>query len=45
MTQGGQVNPGAISTEESVSSMLKLLEDGRPLDGKFYSYTGEELEW
>eukprot|EP00878_Enallax_costatus_P037327 GHUV01042151.1.p1 GENE.GHUV01042151.1~~GHUV01042151.1.p1 ORF type:complete len:192 (+),score=45.44 GHUV01042151.1:251-826(+) len=37
--------PGGISTVESVAGQLKVLEDGRPLNGKFYSYTGEELPW
>jgi hypothetical protein len=37
--------PGSITTEESVTSMLKILEDGRPIDGRFFSYTGEEVPW
>ncbi len=37
----GQV--GTISTRDSVAGQLALLEDGRLLNGKFYSYTGDEL--
>lgn len=40
MTAG---QPGTIPAAESVAGQLKLLQDGRPLNGKFYSYTGEEL--
>jgi hypothetical protein len=42
MTQGA---PGTISTEESITSQLKVLLDGRPLNGKFYNHMGEELPW
>lgn len=42
---GGPAMPGSITTEESVTSMLKILEDGRPIDGRFFSYTGEEVPW
>ncbi|KAF6251252.1 hypothetical protein COO60DRAFT_1561923 [Scenedesmus sp. NREL 46B-D3] len=40
MTAG---HAGTISAVESVTGQLKLLQDGRPLNGKFYSYTGDEL--
>eukprot|EP00882_Tetradesmus_deserticola_P003546 GHRQ01003754.1.p1 GENE.GHRQ01003754.1~~GHRQ01003754.1.p1 ORF type:complete len:251 (+),score=81.52 GHRQ01003754.1:491-1243(+) len=37
-----------IPTAESVTAQLKILEGAEPvqsLNGKFYSYTGEELPW
>jgi hypothetical protein len=37
--------PGTISTEESVGGCLKVLQDGRELNGKFYSYEGHEEPW
>jgi hypothetical protein len=40
MTAG---QPGTIPVTESIAGQLKVLQDGRPLNGKFYSYTGEEL--
>eukprot|EP00878_Enallax_costatus_P011017 GHUV01011507.1.p1 GENE.GHUV01011507.1~~GHUV01011507.1.p1 ORF type:complete len:143 (+),score=29.20 GHUV01011507.1:1177-1605(+) len=36
---------GTISTVESITGQLKVIEDGRPVNGKFYSYTGDELAW
>lgn len=38
----------SIPTSESVTAQLKILEGAEPvqsLNGKFYSYTGEELPW
>jgi hypothetical protein len=40
MTAG---HAGTIPATESVAGQLKLLQDGRSLNGKFYSYTGDEL--
>jgi hypothetical protein len=40
MTAG---RPGTIPVTESIVGQLKVLQDGRPLNGKFYSYTGDEL--
>ena len=34
-----------ISTEESVTKQLKILQDGRPLNGKYYNEDGNELPW
>ena len=42
MTQGA---PGTITTEESISQQLKVLQDGRPLNGMFYNHEGEEVPW
>jgi len=42
MTQGA---PGTITTEESITQQLKVLQDGRPLNGKFYNHMGEEVPW
>jgi hypothetical protein len=38
----------SIPTSESITAQLKILEGAEPvqsLNGKFYSYTGEELPW
>jgi hypothetical protein len=38
----------SIPTSESVTAQLKTLEGAEPvqaLNGKFFSYTGEELPW
>ena len=37
---GGQ---GWVEVEESTSGILRLLEDGRPLNGRWYSYSGDEI--
>lgn len=44
-TDATKGHTGTISTEESVEGSLKVLQDGRDLNGKFYSYTGDELPW
>ena len=31
--------------QESVSGMLRVLEDGRELQGRFYDYKGDEIPW
>lgn len=34
-----------IDVEESTAGLMRVLESGRPLNGRFYSYKGEETPW
>jgi hypothetical protein len=34
-----------VDVEESSSGIMKVLEDGRPLNGKWFSYSGDEIPW
>lgn len=36
---------GYVEVEESVSGIMKVLEDGRPLNGRFWSFSGDEIPW
>lgn len=36
---------GWIDVEESTRGIMNVLEDGRPLNGKFWSYSGDEIPW
>eukprot|EP00878_Enallax_costatus_P043903 GHUV01052007.1.p1 GENE.GHUV01052007.1~~GHUV01052007.1.p1 ORF type:complete len:177 (+),score=24.99 GHUV01052007.1:451-981(+) len=36
---------GWVDVEESTSGMLNVLEDGRPLNDRFYAYNGQEIPW
>ena len=42
VTAGGA---GWVDIEESTSGILNVLEDGRPLNEKFYAYNGQEIPW
>lgn len=37
---GGQ---GYVTVEESAEGLMRVLEDGRPLNGRFYSFSGDEI--
>ena len=39
---GGQ---GWVTVEESSGGILKVLEGGGQLNGRWYSYSGEEIPW
>jgi len=42
----GNTDEGTISTTESVESMMNnVLQTKNALNGKFMSYTGDELAW
>ncbi|KIY96373.1 C-factor [Monoraphidium neglectum] len=36
---------GWVEVEESAAGILKVLEDGRPLNGRWYSFNGDEIPW
>ncbi|GBF88259.1 hypothetical protein Rsub_00971 [Raphidocelis subcapitata] len=36
---------GYVEVGESADGILKLLEDGRPLNGRWWSFSGEEIPW
>jgi hypothetical protein len=36
---------GYVDVEESTSGILKVLEDGRPLNGRWYAFSGDEIPW
>ncbi|WIA13036.1 hypothetical protein OEZ85_006644 [Tetradesmus obliquus] len=36
---------GWVDVEESSSGIMRVLEDGRPLNGRWYSYSGDEIPW
>eukprot|EP00775_Hariotina_reticulata_P011289 gene11289-11439_t len=36
---------GLIDVEESTTGIMNVLEDGRPLNGKFWSFSGDEIPW
>eukprot|EP00882_Tetradesmus_deserticola_P012566 GHRQ01013319.1.p1 GENE.GHRQ01013319.1~~GHRQ01013319.1.p1 ORF type:complete len:240 (+),score=98.75 GHRQ01013319.1:569-1288(+) len=36
---------GWVDVEESSSGIMQVLGDGRPLNGRWYSYTGDEIPW
>ncbi|KAF6260680.1 hypothetical protein COO60DRAFT_1294220 [Scenedesmus sp. NREL 46B-D3] len=36
---------GWVDVEESSSGIMRVLEGGRPLNGKWYSYSGDEIPW
>ncbi|KAF8067339.1 csgA [Scenedesmus sp. PABB004] len=36
---------GWVTVDESTTGLLALLEDGRPLNGRWYGYDGAEIPW
>jgi hypothetical protein len=36
---------GLIDPSQSVSGMLSVLDSGRPLNGRWYDFTGKEIPW
>lgn len=39
---GGQ---GFVDVETSSTGIMKVLENGRPLNGRFYAFSGDEIPW
>ena len=42
LPSGGQ---GWVTVEGSTTGILKVLEDGRPLNGRWYAFSGDEIPW
>ena len=36
---------GWVDVDESTDGILKVLESGQPLNGRFFGYNGEEIPW
>lgn len=36
---------GWVDVEQSTAGIMEVLQSGKPLDGRFYAFSGEEIPW